>query len=337
MCSNSPERTAVARGSRLCRALVLAAYCSLAYAGVAAAQASAWPAKPIRVIISWPPGGNADSVGRLLTERLSKSLGQAVVVDNRPGAGGTIGTQAVVLAEPDGHTLLFAAPAELSIVAATVKTLAYDPIKDLQPISQVMRGPYVLVANPAFPPNTLAELVAYAKANPGKVNYASFGNNTSNHLYGEMLRSITGIDTVHVPYKGGPPAVTDLLGGQVHYMFENVGGMMPLVRAGKLKALAVMAPQRLPGAPTVPTLAESGADMGHGVWLGLLAPAKTARPIVEKLHSEVVAALASPELRKAFEERSIQPVGSSPEEFARLILSETVQWRKLVEKMGLKQ
>lgn len=324
-------------GYVLFRTLLWSVICALTVPGFAIAQVAAWPAKPIRLVIPWPPGGNADSVGRLLSDRLARSLRQPIIVDNRPGAGGTIGAQAVVLAEPDGYTLLFAAPAELSIAAATVRTLPYDPTKDLQPISQVMRGPYLLVANTAFPPNTLAELVAYAKANPGKVNYASFGNNTSNHLYGEMLRSLTGIDTVHVAYKGGPPALADLLGGQVQYMFENVAVMLPLVKTGKLKAIAAMAPQRLPGAPAIPTLAESGTEMGHGVWLGLLAPAKTPRPVIERLHGEVVLALNSPELRKAFDERGIQPVGNTPEEFAGLIESEAVQWRRLAEKIGLKQ
>ncbi len=337
MCNKLPSLHNRVRGTEFVVALLWGVMCALTFPGFALAQGASWPTKPIRLVIPWPPGGNADSVGRLLSDRLARTLGQPIVVDNRSGAGGTIGAQAVVLAEPDGYTLLFAAPAELSIAAATVKTLPYSPMKDLQPISQVMRGPYLLVANMAFPPNTLAELVAYAKENPGKVNYASFGNNTSNHLYGEMLRSLTGIDTVHVPYKGGPPALADLLGGQVQYMFENVGVMLPLVKAGKLKAIAAMAAQRLPSAPTIPTLAESGAEMGHGVWLGLLAPAKTPRSIIERLHGEVVLALNTAELRKAFDERSIQPVGNTPEEFGNLIQSEAAQWRRLVEKIGLRQ
>lgn len=300
------------------------------------AAESAYPTKPIRMVISWPAGGSADSIGRLVAERLSKNLGQPIVVDNRSGAGGTIGTQAVVRAEPDGYTILFAAPSELSVAAATVKALPYDPVKDLQPITQVMRGPYVLVAHPSFPPNTVAELIAYAKANSGKTNYASFGANTLNHLYGEMLKSLTGIDSVHVPYKGGAPAMADLLGGQVQFMFENIGIVVPLIKANRLKAIAVMAPQRVPTSPNIPTLAEARVDMGSGTWLGILAPVKTPKAIVEKLHAEVVAALATPELRKGFEERAIQAVGSTPDEFARHIRTETTQWRQLVAKMGLK-
>ena len=316
--------------------LKLGVLCAMLVPGPGAAQAPAYPAKPIRFVISWPAGGSADGVGRLVAERLAKGFGQPVVVDNRAGAGGTIGTTAVVRAEPDGYTLLFAAPSELSIAAATVKSLPYDPTRDLQPITQVMRGPYVLAAHPGFPPNTLPELVTYAKANPGKVNYASFGASTLNHLYGEMLKSKAGIDTVHVPYKGGAPALVDLLGGQVQYMFENIGLIIPMVKAGKLKALAVMAPQRVPSASTIPTMAESGLDMGNGTWLGLLAPAKTPKPIIDRLRAEVVAALNSPELRKSFEERVIQPVGNTPEEFGGQIQLEVTQWRQLAAKIGLK-
>ena len=315
---------------------IVGALCVLVIAGFAHAQAPAWPNKPVRMIVSWPAGGSGDAVARLVAERVSKNIGQPIIVDNRAGAGGTIGTLAVVRAEPDGYTLLFAAPSELSVAGATVKSLQYDPIKDLQPITQIMRGPYALVAHPSFPPNTLAELIAYAKANPGKVNYASFGSNTLNHLYGEMLKSEAGIDTVHVPYKGGAPAMADLLGGQVQYMFENIGIVLPLIKAGKLKALAVMAPQRLPSAPSLPTMGEAGLDMGSGTWLGLLAPAKTPKPVIERLRAEVVTALNSPELRKAFEDRSIQPVGSTPDEFGRHIQSELAQWRQLAAKIGLK-
>jgi tripartite-type tricarboxylate transporter receptor subunit TctC len=298
-------------------------------------RAASYPTKPIRMIISWPAGGSADGVGRIVAERLTRSLGQQVVVDNRAGAGGTIGTQAVVRAEPDGYTLLFAAPSELSVAAATVKALPYDPVKDLQPITQIMRGPYVLVAHPSFAPNTVPELIGYAKANPGKVNYASFGTNTLNHLYGEQLKALAGIDIVHVPYKGGAPAMTDLLGGQVQLMFENIGLVLPLMKSGKLKAIAVMAPQRLPSVPNLATLAEHKIDMGNGTWLGLLAPAKTPKAIVDKLHDEVVAALNAPELRKAFEDRVIEPVGNTPQEFAKHIQTETAQWKQLVAKAGL--
>jgi tripartite-type tricarboxylate transporter receptor subunit TctC len=185
------------------------------------------------------------------------------------------------------------------------------------------------------PVNSVQELIAYAKANPGKANYASFGNNTLNHLYGEQLKSLAGIDIVHVPYKGGAPAMTDLLGGQVQLMFENIGLVLPLMKSGKLKAIAVMAPQRLPSVPNLPTLAEHKIDMGNGTWLGLLAPAKTPKAIVDKLHDQIVAALNAPEVRKAFEDRVIEPVGNTPQEFAKHIQTETAQWKQLVAKAGL--
>ena len=301
------------------------------------AAAQAYPSKPVRMIVSWPAGGGGDTVARIVAEPLSKRLGQQIVVENRPGAGGKIGTLSVVRADPDGYTLLFAAPSELSIAAATVAQMQYDPAKDLQPISQVMRGPYVLVAHPSFPPNTLAELVAYAKSNPGKVNYSSFGNNTLNHLYGELLNVSAGINVTHVAYKGSTPALTDLLAGQVQYMFDNAGTVLPHVKSGKLKAIAVMAPQRLSMVETTPTMAEAGmGDFGAGTWLGILAPARTPKPVVDKLHGELVALLKSPEMTKVFEGRGIQAVANTPEEFGRVLEAEIAKWRDVAAKAKLK-
>lgn len=330
--------TVLSRALPTTRFRILAGLClSILLAIPASAQTQQWPTKPIKLIVSWPAGGGGDTVARIVATPLSTSLGQPVVVENRPGAGGKIGTLSVVRSEPDGYTLLFAAPSELSIAAATVRSMTYDPVKDLQPITQVMAGPYVLAAHPDFPPNTLAELVARAKANPGKINYASFGNNTLNHLYGAQLNAVTGMDTVHVAYKGSAPAIADLVGGQVQYMFDNAASVLPLVKAGKLKAIAVMAPQRLPTASTVPTLGEAGlVDFGTGTWLGVLAPAKTPKPIVDKLHDELAGVLRSPELTKQFEGRNIQPIANTPEEFGRLIQSEISKWQQLVAKIGLK-
>ena len=224
------------------------------------------------------------------------------------------------------------------MASATFKALPYDPVKDLQPITQIMRGPYLLVANPSFPPNTVAELIAYAKANPGKVTYSSFGNNTLNHLYGEMLKVNGGFDALHVPYKGSTPSITDLVGGQVNYTFDNVGTVLPLVRSGKLKAIAVMSPQRLATAPEIPTMAEAGvANMDVGTWLGVLAPAKTPKAVIDRIHAELLVVLNSPDIQKTFQDRSVQPVGNSPEEFGRLIAQESAQWQALAAKIGLKQ
>jgi tripartite-type tricarboxylate transporter receptor subunit TctC len=298
---------------------------------------SSWPNRPVRIVVAYPPGGSTDIAGRLLAERLSKSLGQQVVVENRGGAGGTIGALSVVRAEPDGYTLLLAASPEVSIAPITVKAMQYDPVKDLQPITLVGQVPFLLVANPGLPANTVAELIAYAKANPRKVNYSSYGNNTSNHLVGELFKATTGIDTTHVPYKGSGPSIIDLIGGQVQYTFDTPAATMGHVRAGKLKALAVAQPQRLANAPNIPTMSEAGVPgFVGGTWFGLLAPARTPKDVVERMHSEAAAALHSPELRKAFEDRDIIPGGNTPDEFGRFIQSEVSKWRDLAEKIGLK-
>ena len=309
--------------------------CSLAAAGNAHAQP--WPSKPIKFIVAYPPGGGADIGARLLAEPLQKALGQTIVVENRAGAGGTIGTTMVARAEPDGYTLLFAASSEISIAPVTVKALAYDPEKDLQPVSMLGRWPHVLAAYPGFPPNTLPELVAYVKANPRKVSYSSFGNNTANHLTGELFKAEAGIDSLHVPYKGSGPSITDLIGGQVQYTFDSPAAVLAHVKGGKLKAITVTGAQRLTSLPAVPAMAESGyGSVIGGAWVGLIAPAKTPKAIVERLHAEIAAAVQSPEMRAQLESRSIQPVGDTPEQFGRFIQSEIGKWREAVPKIGIK-
>jgi len=304
--------------------------------GLAPAQAQSWPSKPIKMIVGYPPGGGADVIARILAERLTRSLGQQVVVENRAGASGTIGTTAVVRADPDGYTVLLATISDLSIAPAMTK-LPFDVEKDLHPVTQVARGPYLLVANPNFPPNTLPELVAYVKANPGKVSYSSFGEKTLPHLFGEMFKAAAGIDSLHVPYKGSGPSIADLVGGQIQYSFDNPAVTLALVKGGKLKALAVTSTTRLPGADSIPTVVEGGQpELVGGTWYGLMAPAKTPRPIIDRLNAEMVAILKSPEMVKLLEDRYFQPVGNSPEEFGRYISREIAQWRVLGAKIGLK-
>lgn len=313
----------------------------LGAAGLVAARplvssAQTWPARPLRVVVAYPPGGSTDVAARLLAERLSRVLGQQVVVENRAGAGGTVGAGSVVRAEPDGYTLLFAASPELSIAPTTMKALAYDPVADLMPVSLVGQVPFLLVVNPQLPVQNLQEFIAYARANPGKLNYSSFGNNTSNHLNGELLKSLAKIDTVHVPYKGSGPSITDLIGGQVQYTLDGPPAVMEHVRAGRLRALAVAAKARLTTAPAVPTFAEAGLPgFVGGTWFGLLAPARTPPAVIERLNRETVALLASDELSKIYADRSIVPSGNSPQDFARFIRDEVDKWKQLAAKVGI--
>ncbi|KQT09347.1 Bug family tripartite tricarboxylate transporter substrate binding protein [Ramlibacter sp. Leaf400] len=304
--------------------------------GAAFAQQAPWPSRPVRVLIGYPPGGSTDVAGRLLAEQLGRKLGQQVVVENRAGAGGTVAASTVVRADPDGYTLLLAASPEVSIAPITMKSMPYDPVRDLQPITGVGQVPFFLVVNPSVPANTLAEFIAYARANPGKLNYSSFGNNTSNHLAGELFKSLTGISSVHVPYKGSGPSMTDLIGGQVQYSFDTPPAVLEHVKAGKLRALAVATRQRLASTPQVPTFAEAGLpNFSGGTWFGLFAPAKTPRPVVDRINAEAVALLNSPELGKTFGDRGIVPAPQSPEEYARFVQGEVAKWKDLAGKVGI--
>lgn len=302
----------------------------------ARAQKETWPARPVRFIVAWPPGGSADVTARLLAEQLARKIGVPVVVENRPGAGGRIGAQLVARADPDGYTLLFGAPSELTIAAATVRSLPYDPVKDFQPVTQVVSGAFMLVVDANFGPGTVAELIAYAKANPGKINYASYGNNTTNHIYGAQFCAATGIPAAHVPYKGGAPAWNDLMAGQVQFMFDNAAVVMPLVRSGKLKAVAVLSPDRIRLSPDTPTMAEAGyPHIGLRSWLGLLAPAKTPGDIVDHLHDEIAAVLKMPEFARQLDERGMPANSSTPAEFGRVLRAEIAMLKSLVHELGL--
>ena len=317
------------------RNLLLSTAALLAAGGVRA-QAAGWPTRPVKVVIGYPPGGSTDVAGRLLADRLGRKLGQQFVVDNRAGASGTVAAQSVARADPDGQTLLLAASPEVSIAPITMKALPYDPVRDLQPITLVGQIPFFLVVNPSLPVRTLDEFIAYAKANPGRLNYSSFGNNTSNHLAGELFKSLTGVQAVHVPYKGSGPSITDLIGGQVQYTFDGPPAVLEQVRAGKLRALAVASKQRLSSAPNVPTFAEAGLPaFSGGTWFGLFAPAKAPRALVDQINSEAVAVLNSPELVKAYEDKNIVPSPMSPDEFARFVQSEVAKWKTLAAKIGI--
>lgn len=301
------------------------------------AQKETWPNRPVRFIVSWPPGGSADVVARLLAEQLGRRMGVPVVVENRPGAGGRIGAQLVARADSDGYTLLFGAPSELTIAAATVRALPYDPLKDFVPVTQVVSGAFMLVVDANFAPGTVAELVAYAKANPGRINYASYGNNTTNHIYGAQFCAATGIQAAHVPYKGGAPAWNDIMAGQVQFMFDNAAVVMPLVRSGKFKAVAVLSPERIRLSPETPTMAEAGyPGIGMKSWLGLLAPAKTPANVVAHLHDDVAAVLAEPDFARQLDERGMPANSSTPAQFGQVLRAETDMLKALVHELGLK-
>jgi tripartite-type tricarboxylate transporter receptor subunit TctC len=295
-----------------------------------------YPVRPVRIVVGYPAGGSTDIAARLLAEKLGKELGQNFIVDNKEGASGQLAAASIARAEPGGYSLFMTASPEMTIAVAVGRTLPYNPLKDFQPISLIVRAPHLLVVNPSVPVANVKELIALARARPGKLNYASFGAGTSNHLGGELFKMIAGVDTTHVPYKGGAPAITDLIGGRVEMMFESLAVVLPHVKSGKLRGLAIATATRSPLAPEIPTFAESGIDgFSAGTWFGLVAPAGTPRPIVDKLGKAVKAIIAAPEVKATFEERGLVPVGDSPEEFKAFIASEIDRWSGVAKKAGI--
>jgi tripartite-type tricarboxylate transporter receptor subunit TctC len=302
-----------------------------------ALSADTLPAKGIRLIVGYPPGGSTDIAARLVAQRLQASTGSPVVVENRAGASGTIGAALVAKAEADASVLLFAASPELTTVRATIRNLPYDPARDFAPITLVGRVPFMLVVHPSVPARSLKELLALAKAKPGALNFASFGTGTSNHLAGELLKMAGGVSLTHVPYKGSAPAMTDLLGGHVELAFDTIPVTLPQVKAGKLRALAVTMPRRSPLVPDVPTMEEAGLKgFLAGTWFGLLAPVKTPAALIERLHREVTKILRAPEVEATFAERGIEPVGNTPEEFRTFIDAQAKTMLRVAEQAGLK-
>ena len=296
-----------------------------------------YPTRPVRLIVGYPPGGSTDIAARLVGLKLAPVFAQTVVIDNRAGASGTIGAAIVVKAEPDGHTLSFAASPEVAIYRALMKNPPYDTLKDLNPVTLVGRVPFMLVVHPSVAANSVKELIVLAKAKPGALNFASFGNGTSNHLVGEAFRAAAGINIVHIPYKGSAPAITDLLGGQVQMTFDTVPVVLPQVRAGKLKALAVATPKRSPLAADVPTMDEAGiAGFSGGTWFGVLAPARTPPAIVDRLNREISTILRAPDVVQTFTDRGIEPVGNSAAEFRAFIEAESRRWLKVAQDAGVK-
>ena len=310
--------------------------CLAALAAAPSVHAQDYPSRPIKVIVPFSPGGAVDGPMRMIGETLSKRLGQQVVVENKPGAGATIGTEIVARAAPDGYTLLLASQTN-AISASLYTKLTYDPIEDFVPISLLGREPGVLVVNPALPVKTFAEFIAYVKDRPGQIDYASSGNGSGQHLFAALLASSTGLKMNHIPYKGSGQATTDLLGGQVMVSIPGTAGMVGNIKAGKLRALAVTGSKRSPQLPDVPTVMESGVPGYEAyVWMGLLAPKGTPGPIIERLHKELIPVLASPEVKTYMAGAGIEIVGSTPAEFGHFFRAEKDLWAKVVRETGAK-
>jgi tripartite-type tricarboxylate transporter receptor subunit TctC len=298
--------------------------------------AQSFPTKPVRLIIPFPPGGGSDVVGRIIARALSERLGQQVVVDNRGGAGGSIGTEAAVRSAGDGYTMVLASSSEVAINPHLYK-LDYDTIKDLTPVVMVASTPIVVVVNPALPIKNIGELIAYAKANPGAVNVASAGNGSITHLSGELFRSMTKVNWAHVPYKGAAPAITDLIGGRVQVMFSALPAAMPTIKGERIRTIAVSTRARTPGLPDVPTIAESGvSDYDVMFWYGLFVPAGTPKDIVTKLYDATAEALKSQEVIKSLADQGALPGAMTQPKFADFVKAEETNWGKVVRESGAK-
>jgi tripartite-type tricarboxylate transporter receptor subunit TctC len=327
--------------NRITRRTLCLAGLALALVPAAWAQ-SAWPTKPVRIVVPFAPGGTTDLLARALAPELSRAFGQQFIVDNKPGAGGNMGAAEVARAPNDGYTFLMGTVGTHGINVSLYSKMPYDPVKDFAPVTLVAGVPNVLVMNPAkaaeYRIETVPDLIRFAKANPGKLNMASSGNGTSIHLSGELFKTLTGTYMVHFPYRGSGPAVTDLLGGQMDLMFDNLPSSMPHIKAGKLKALAVTSAARSEALPEVPTIAEAGPVKGYEAssWFGLLAPAGTPADIVSRVQQETAKALANPAIKERLQAQGAIPSGNTPAEFARLIDSEIRKWAAVVKASGAK-
>lgn len=313
-------------------------FAALAAALVAgSAFAQPYPSKPLRVIVPWPPGQATDLSARLVAQKVSESIGQPIVADNRPGAGGIIGTEAAAKSAPDGYTLLAGSSGPLSINPLLQKT-PYDPEKSFAPVSLIATVPYVLVTAPNFPASSARELIALVRANPGKYTFASSGTGATTHLITEVFNSRAGLQATHVPYKGSGPSLTDVMGGQVAYTIETMAAVVSNVRAGRLKALAITSAERNPALPDVPTVAEAADMPGFNMiaWIGYLAPAGTPREIVNRLSGEVQKALASPDVRERYATLGLNPTSTTPDDLAKLMRDESVRYAEIIKRANIK-
>jgi tripartite-type tricarboxylate transporter receptor subunit TctC len=312
-----------------------AAFAFLAGAALCA-TAQSYPARPVRMIVATSPGGGTDAIARIMSTKLGDLLGQQFVVDNRAGGGGIIGTETVARATPDGYTLLMAFVAGMAMNPALTRT-PYDPLKDFTPVSLIAGAQYVVTVHPSVPARTLKDFVSFTKANPGKLNYASAGNGTPVHLAAELFKAVAGIDLTHVPYKGGGPAGAAVLSGESQVIFGSVTATMPQIKAGKLFALAVTGTNRLPNAPELPTVAEQGYP-GFEVtsWYGIVGPARLPQDVVARLNTAIVAALKAPEVREQLARQGMDPMGSTPGEFAAHMKREVGKWAGVIRQAGIR-
>jgi tripartite-type tricarboxylate transporter receptor subunit TctC len=301
------------------------------------AQAAEWPDKPIRVILSVPAGATPDVTARLVFPGLMQQLGVSLVADNRAGGGGVIGAEIAAKSAPDGYTLFISRPGALTILPHMRKNIPYDTIRDFAPVSLISIGPFVLMTHPSVPAKTVKELIALAKAQPGKLNYASAGNGVANHLAGELFKQMAGVDIVHVPYKGAPQAVTDVLAGHMNMMFNSVAPIVAHIKTGKIRVLGIASLQRSPQLPDVPTIHESGVPGFEAVnWFGMFAPAKTPRAIINRVNGALVKTVKTPELQAQFIALGADPVGSTVEEFTAFVKRDMEKYEKVVRISGAK-
>ncbi len=298
--------------------------------------AQAYPQKPVRMVVTLAPGGAVDAVARMLATSLTERLGQQVVVDNRPGAGGSVGGEAVARANPDGHTLLMAANGTVAVAPHLIKNLPFDAQRDLAPISQVVTSPLALLVHPAVPAHSIRELVDLAKSRPGSINFASSGNGSTGHLAAELFKSMAGVDLVHVPYRGAAPALIDLVAGQTQMQVTAVSGSIVFIKSGKLRALGVTSPRRVAVLPDVPAIAETLPGYEVISWYGLFTTAGTPQPVIARLNRETVAAVNDPELKGRFAALGLEPETSTPEAFGAWVRSEHAKWGKLIRALDLR-
>jgi tripartite-type tricarboxylate transporter receptor subunit TctC len=314
-------------------ALLGFAIASLVVAASTGADAQGYPNRPVRWVVPYPPGGATDIMARLIGHRLSEKLGQQFVIENKPGAGNNIGTESVVNAPADGYTVLLVNPAN-AINASLYAKLNFNFLRDIAPVAGISRVPNVMTVHPDVPAKTVAEFIAYAKANPGKINMASSGNGTSVHLSGEMFKAMTGVEMQHVPYRGSAPAMTDLIAGQVQVIFDNMPSVLQHIRAGKLRALAVTTAARSSELPDVPTVAETVKDYEASAWFGMGAPKNTPTEIIATLNKAINEILAEPGIKTRLAELGGVPIVATPEEFGKIVQAETEKWEKVVKFAG---